>query len=110
MNNARFIIQVCKGLIRHGRARRTLMFYTTVVLLVLCFVGATFLSTWLRGHPLIFLGFWGLVAWLTMLIVLLALYDMVKVRADGRRAHRQLEESMRHGGQPNSDDDDSHTP
>lgn len=94
VNNARFLIQICKGLIRDGRVRRTLMFYNVLVLLVLSFMGATFLWSWLRAHPFFFVGYWGLCAWLTLLAVLLALYDMVKIRLDAKRAHRQLEEEI----------------
>jgi len=92
VNNARFVIQISKGLIRDQRVRRTLMFYDVLVVLVLVFVGATFLWSWLREHPLIFIGYWGLCAWLTVLAMLLALYDMAKVRLDARRARQQLEE------------------
>ena len=91
MNNPRFIIQISKGLIRSQRARRTLMFYNVLVLLVLIFVGVTLLWTWLREHPLVFIAYWGLCAWLTLLAILLALYDMAMVRLEAKRARRQLE-------------------
>jgi hypothetical protein len=94
VSNARFIIQVSKGLIRDQRARRTLMFYDVLVVLVLIFIGSTFLWNWLREHPLLFVGYWGLCTWLTFLAVLLALYDMAKVRLDAQRARRQLERDL----------------
>ena len=109
VNNARFIIQVCKGLIRNGRVRRTLMFYNVLVLLLLSFVGATFLWTWLQAHPLFFVGYWGLCAWLTLLAVLLALYDMATVRLEAKQARRQLEEEMLKRNHPDSTHDpDTH--
>jgi fatty acid desaturase len=92
VNNARFIIQISKGLIRDQRARRTLMFYNVLAVLVLIFMGATFLWSWLREHPLIFIGYWGLCAWLTVLAMLLALYDLAKVRLEAKRERRRLEE------------------
>ena len=58
VNNAQFIIQVCKGIIRSQRVRRTLMFWDVLVVLVLIFVGSTFLWPWLRQHPLLFLAYW----------------------------------------------------
>lgn len=90
MNNARFIIQVSKGLIRHQRARRLVMFYSVLIALVMLFAGAV--SDWPdpKDHPILFLGYWGVCAWVTLLAVLLALYDMVKVRAEAQRMRRDL--------------------
>ena len=94
MNNPKFVIQVSKGLVRDQRARRTLMFYSVIVALVLLFAGSTFLASLLRGHPFLFLIYWAGCAWITLLAVLLALYDMVKVRADVRRERRRLEREL----------------
>jgi hypothetical protein len=92
LNNARFIIQVCKGLVRHHRARRTLMFYSVVVALLLAFAGATLLWPLLREHPFFFLCYWAACLWITLLAVLLAFYDMVKIREEGRRERQRLRE------------------
>lgn len=94
VNNVRFVIQLCKGLVRDQRARRTLMFYNVLAVLLLIFVGSTLLWTWLREHPLFFIGYWGLCTWLTLLAVLLALFDMAKVRLDAQRARRELEREL----------------
>ena len=94
MNNPKFIIQISKGLIRDQRARRTLMFYSVIVAQVLLFAGSTFLWTLLRAHPFVFLTYWVGCAWITLLAVLLALYDMVKVRAEVRRERRRLEREL----------------
>ena len=96
MNNPKFIIQISKGLIRDQRARRTLMFYTVLIALVLLFAGSTFLSPLLNPHehPIIVLAYWAGCAWITLLAVLLALYDMVKVRIDVRRERRRLEREL----------------
>jgi hypothetical protein len=90
LNNRQFIIQVCKGLIRHHRARRTLMFYSVLIAIILAFAGATFLWPLLRDHPLLFLGYWAACVWITFLAVMLALYDMAKVRDEGRRERQRL--------------------
>lgn len=85
------------------------MFYNVLVLLLLSFVGATFLWTWLQAHPVIFVGYWGLCAWLTLLAVLLALYDMAKIRLDAKRARRQLEEEILKRERPDTThDSDTH--
>ena len=96
MNNAKFIIQISRGLIRDQRARRTLMFYCVLIALVLLFAGSTFLSPLLNphDHPLIVLAYWAGCAWITLLAVLLALYDMVKVRAEVRRERRRIEREL----------------
>ena len=94
MNNAKFVIQVSKGLIRDQRARRTLMFYTVLISLVLLFAGSTFLWGLLRDHPFVFLAYWAGCAWITLLAVLLAFYDMVKVRGEVRRERRRLEREL----------------
>jgi heme/copper-type cytochrome/quinol oxidase subunit 2 len=90
VNNAKFVIQVSKGLIRHQRARRLVMFYSILIALVLLFIGAV--SQWpdAREHPLLFLSYWAVCGWITLLAVLLALYDLLKVRAEAQRTQRDL--------------------
>lgn len=87
----RLVIQIAKGLIRDQHARRLVMFYGMLAALVLLFAGATFLDGWLRAHPVLFLLFWAACAWLTTLIVLMAIFDMLMVRAHMRTEQRRLE-------------------
>jgi len=91
VNDFRFIIQVCRGLIREPRARRTLMFYDVLVVLVMMFAGSTFFWNWLRAHPLIFLGYWAVCAWLTVLAAMLAVYDMLLIRRAAEQERKRLE-------------------
>jgi uncharacterized membrane protein len=91
VNNAKFILQVSKGLIRDQHARRLVMFYSVLLALVMLFAGSTVLWNFLRDHPVAFLCYWAVCAWITFLAVLLALYDVVKVRADASRIRRELE-------------------
>jgi uncharacterized membrane protein YbhN (UPF0104 family) len=90
LNNRKFIIQVCKGLIRHHRARRMLMFYSVLIAIVLAFAGATLLWPLLREHPFLFLGYWAACVWITFLAVLLAFYDLMKVREECRLERQRL--------------------
>jgi hypothetical protein len=90
VNNAKFLIQICKGLIRQQSTRRHLMFYSVLVAMLMLFAGATFLWPLLRDHPLVFLGWWAACGWITLLAMLLALYDLVQVRAEGQRLRREL--------------------
>ncbi len=94
MNDPKFVIQVSKGLIRDQRARRTLMFYSVLVALVLLFSGSTFLWGWLREHPFLFLGYWAGCGWITLLALLLAFYDMLRVRGEVARERRRLEREL----------------
>ncbi len=90
VNNAKYVIQVSKGLIRHARARRLVMFYSVLAALVMLFAGAVTHWPEPREHPLLFLGYWAVCGWITFLAVLLALYDLVKVRAEAQRLRRDL--------------------
>ena len=66
------------------------MFYSVVFAIVLAFSGVTGLWPVLRNHPFIFLAYWAACAWLTLLALLLALYDMAKVREEARRERERL--------------------
>ena len=94
MNDPKFVIQISKGLIRSQRARRTLMFYSVIVSLVLLFAGSTFLWALLRDHPVLFIAYWVGCAWITLLAVLLACYDMLKVRGEAQRERRRIEREL----------------
>ena len=72
------------------------MFYTVLGALVMMFAGSTFLQSLLdpKEHPILVLVYWAACAWITLLAVLLALYDLVKVRGDARRERRRLESEL----------------
>ncbi len=67
------------------------MFYDVIFALLMLFAGSSVLSHWLRNRPLIFMIYWGACAWLTLLAVLFALFDMLQVRAAAHREQRRLE-------------------
>lgn len=91
MRGLKFILAYTLGVIRDSRLRRQFMFYALVVALLLLFAGTTFLETSLRQHYLILAGYWFVCVWLTLAALLLALYDMVAIRAAARRERRKLE-------------------
>ena len=66
------------------------MFFVMFGALLMLFFGATFLDKWLREHPVIFAFYWLACAWATLTSVLLALYDLLAIRAGVRRAQRKL--------------------
>jgi len=68
------------------------MFYSVLFAIILAFAGSTVLWPLLRNHPFIFLGYWAVCVTITFLAVLLALYDMLKIREEGRRERQRLRE------------------
>jgi membrane protein implicated in regulation of membrane protease activity len=88
------IIQITKGVIRDQSTRRALMFGVVLIALLMLFVGATFLSGHLAGKPLMFIAYWVVCGWLTLLAVLLAIYDLVAVRAKAAHERRKLRQKV----------------
>lgn len=86
----RLLILITKGIIRDRTVRRWVMFGVVIAALVMLFAGATFLGPFLMEHPFLFIAFWGGCMWLTLLAILLALYDLLTVRAQGRLERRRL--------------------
>lgn len=70
------------------------MFFVLLAALLQLFCGSTFLNSFLIARPVIFLLFWGACAWLTMLAILLAIYDLLVVRVGGRARRRKLMEEV----------------
>ena len=87
----KFIIQISKGIVRDTAMRRSAMFYALLAALSMLFAGAVLIDRWLREHLLLFIAWWVACAWLTLLAVLLALFDMLVLRAAARRERRRLE-------------------
>jgi hypothetical protein len=103
---APFAVHATRGLLRDPKSRRRTMAVTVVVALVLLVTGLTVLRPWLNPHehPLRFILFWLACAWETMLVILLALYDLLLMRAQEREARNALREEMAKRARPDSDD------
>jgi hypothetical protein len=88
----RFIIQATRGVIRDARVRRKTMAVLLVLALAMVAAGVFALGPWLdpREHPARFLVFWFVCGWLTVTALLLALLDLLMVRAIARRARQAL--------------------
>jgi hypothetical protein len=108
VRSLKFLLAFTVGLIRDPRLRRQFMFYALVAALVLLFAGSTFLDAPLRRHVYLLLGYWGACAWLTISALLLALYDMLAIRAAERRERRRLEREYlaEHGSEAPRDDEE----
>jgi heme/copper-type cytochrome/quinol oxidase subunit 2 len=91
-----FAVHATRGLIRDPKTRRIAMVVVLTVALVLMVLGSTVLRAALDPHqrPGWFIFFWLVCAWLTITAMLLALFDLLMLRANARRARRELHEEM----------------
>ena len=91
-----FAINSARGVIRDQSTRRWVMFIALLVAMLMLFSGTTFLQPLLspREHSGWFLLFWVTCAWLTLTAFLLALFDLLMVRAQDRAARRILREKL----------------
>ncbi len=96
LRTASFVIHGTRGLIRDPNTRRKTMFVVVLVALALLFSGSTFLQSALnpRDHPVWFVLFWLICAWLALTVMLLAIFDMLVVRAAARKAERILRSQL----------------
>ena len=88
------ILLISRGLIRSQHTRRLMMFYTVLAAMLMLFLGATFLQGWLRENPLLLVAYWFLCGSLTIFSALLALFDILVLRAMARAEKRRLEHSL----------------
>jgi protein-S-isoprenylcysteine O-methyltransferase Ste14 len=91
-----FSLHAARGLVRDQQTRRRTMLAVVIVALVMLFLGSTFLAPVLDPHvrPGWFIFYWAVCAWITMTAVLLAIFDLLLVRAQGRAAKRSLAEKL----------------
>jgi len=99
-----FVVHATRGLIRDQNARRKTMFVVVLVALLLLVSGSTFLQSALnpREHPIWFVLFWLICAWLALTAMLLAILDMLVVRGAARKAERILRSQLPETESPDS--------
>lgn len=91
----RAILLLTKGIIRDQRFRRSMMFWLMMAAMGMVFLGSWLLSDrWAREHPWLYFFYWFACAWLTITCILLALLDILAVRAAQRAARRMLEKQL----------------
>ena len=97
-----FTVHATRGLLRDQRSRRRTMTITLIIALALLIAGLTVLQPWLdpREHPWRFILYWLACAWEIVLVLLLALYDLLLVRAQTRATKKVLAEQFRKGIAP----------
>ena len=101
----KLVIQISRGLIRDQTARRQLMFYSILGALVMLFLGSAMLFPWLRQNPILFIIYWALCGWVTVIAMLLAIFDLLIVRTTARRERKRLEQEFIRRHNPSSPDD-----
>ena len=97
-----FTIHATRGLLRDERSRRKTMSISLVVAIVMLAAGLTVLRPWLNPHehPWRFIFYWFACAWETLLVLLLALFDLLLVRAQARAARKAFREEISKGIPP----------
>ena len=91
-----FTIHATRGLLRDQRSRRKTMAISLLFAIALVGTGLTVLRPWLdpREHPWRFILFWLACAWDTVLVLLLALLDLLLLRAQARAARKVFREEF----------------
>jgi uncharacterized membrane protein YedE/YeeE len=89
-----FTIHATLGLLRDQGSRRKMMMIFLIIALALVLAGFTVLSPWLEPHehPWRFILYWLVCGWQTLLILLLALLDILVVRAQARATRKAFRE------------------
>jgi hypothetical protein len=87
-----FTVHATRGILRDQRSRRVMMTISLVAAVALVAVGLTGLRSWLEPHehPWRFIFYWLICGWQTLLVFLLALLDVLLIRAQARAARKAL--------------------
>jgi protein-S-isoprenylcysteine O-methyltransferase Ste14 len=101
-----FVTHATRGLMRDQKTRRKVMFVTVLIAVLMLFCGATVLAPLLdpRERPGWFIFYWLVCAWMTVTVVLLAIFDLLLVRMAERAAQRELTQKLREPPLPNDGD------
>ena len=95
-----FVVHATRGVIRGQNTRRKAMLFLLALALLLLISGFTFLQSALnpQEHPWRVILFWIVCIWLTFTAMLLALFDLLVLRLEARRAERALREKLEAAG------------
>jgi hypothetical protein len=91
-----FVVHATRGIIRDQNVRRKTMFVLLIIAMALLFCGSTFLAPIItpREHPGWFIFFWFVCAWLTLTAMFLAIFDLLMVKLQARKAERSLRQNF----------------
>jgi hypothetical protein len=101
-----FTVHATRGLLRDQQSRRKTMTVSLIIAVVLMVAGLTVLRPWLdpQEHPWRFILYWLVCAWEIVLVLLLALFDLLMVRAQTRAARKLLAEQFQKESAPEPPD------
>jgi peptidoglycan/LPS O-acetylase OafA/YrhL len=66
--------------LRGRLSRRRLMLGLALGGVAMVWLGGFLIETWLEVRPILFLGYWAIVGWIVVVLMVLSLYDMLQVR------------------------------
>ena len=91
-----FVVHATRGLLRDQRTRRKAMVVLLALAVLMLVAGLTVFQSALnpREHPWFVILFWLACVWLTFTALLLAIFDLVAIRSETRRAQRALREKL----------------
>lgn len=77
-------MMLAKGIIRDMTLRRKMTTQLVIFMLILVAVGHWVIDDWLQGGVIRFAVFWGGITLLVLFILLMAVYDLLKVMQDNK--------------------------
>lgn len=91
-----FIAHATRGVIRDQKTRRKAMVVLLALAVLMLIAGFTIFQSAMnpREHPWFVILFWVACVWLTFTALLLALFDLIVIRLEARRAQRALRERL----------------
>jgi len=93
----RAIILLTKGILRNTQLRRNLMMWIMLAAMLMLFLGAWLIpDAWARKHFWLYFLYWAICTWLTIAGLLLAVFDILIIRAAARAMQRRIEQDIAH--------------
>lgn len=92
---APFTIHATRGLVRDPKARRKIMaslLFVALAMIIVGFLGQRWFEP--REHPVGFIVFWVACGWVTVTALLLAVLDLLLLRAQARQGREALREAL----------------
>ena len=94
---APFAVHATRGILRDPKARRKMMTLLLLFALTLMAFGLFGTKTWLEPHehPVRFIVYWFACGWVTLTALLLAILDVLTLRAQARQARQALRSEIK---------------
>lgn len=91
-----FVVHATRGVIRGQRIRRKAMVFCLALAVLMLLAGFTVFQSGLnpREHPWFVIVFWVACVWLTFTAMLLAIFDLLIIRTQARKAQGALRKKL----------------